>query len=118
MFCSKCGANVTEGSAFCNACGAPVAVIGVARVTPPAAAPVDKVAMAAAPRVAYAGFWLRFVAVIIDGVVLAFAGWIVLLPFAASFSLRALLRGRAYESPEEWIALTGCLLYTSPSPRD
>jgi uncharacterized RDD family membrane protein YckC len=109
MFCSKCGASVTESSAFCNACGAPVAGIGVARVTPPAAAPVAYVAEDAAPRVAYAGFWLRFVAVIIDGVVLAFAGWVVLLPFAASFSLRALLRGRAFESPEEWIALTGLL---------
>jgi uncharacterized RDD family membrane protein YckC len=64
---------------------------------------------AIAPRVAYAGFWLRFVAFIIDAVVLGFVGAIVTLPFGATFGLRALLRGRAFESPEEWIAATGML---------
>jgi uncharacterized RDD family membrane protein YckC len=69
MFCPKCGANVGEGAAFCNACGSPVGGVGIA---PPvsvtvAAAPAAYITSSAAPGVAYAGFWLRFVAYLIDG---------------------------------------------------
>ena len=59
MFCSKCGANFPEGMLSCPACGQPAG--GVAVVQRP---------------VNYAGFWLRFVAYLIDGVVI----WIVALP--------------------------------------
>ena len=76
MFCTKCGANVPEGAGFCNACGTPVGGAAVARVVAPAgvvapaayaAAPV---APSFAPNVAYAGFWLRFVAYLIDGLLM------------------------------------------------
>jgi uncharacterized RDD family membrane protein YckC len=72
MFCTKCGANLTESAAFCGACGAPVADVSVARAAAPVAiaAPPAYVAAVAAPSVAYAGFWLRFVAAIIDGFVI------------------------------------------------
>jgi uncharacterized RDD family membrane protein YckC len=89
MFCSKCGAQVAEGTAFCGACGQPmggapqviaaptvalggaggnpVAVYGNSgSVTPYAPAPVP-VALPSP----YAGFWLRFLAYIIDGVVIS-----------------------------------------------
>src|SRR5579863_3655168 len=76
MFCSKCGAQMPEGTAFCSACGAPAAVAtpqiaGAAPIAPQAVgyAPVAP-AIPAAPTVAYAGFWLRFVAAIIDGFLL------------------------------------------------
>jgi len=83
MFCSKCGANVTEGSAFCPSCGMPVAgysVGGQAPVAPtvpaaggyaPAAGGYPPGYAAARPTVTYAGFWLRFVAVIIDRLILS-----------------------------------------------
>jgi uncharacterized RDD family membrane protein YckC len=91
MYCSKCGANVADGIAFCSACGQPMVGFSVGKTT--AATPsVDPVAPggtvyappaqaysqtpAARPAVAYAGFWLRFVAAFIDGIVL----WIPLLP--------------------------------------
>ena len=48
MFCNRCGANVPEGSAFCQNCGAPVASVSAQsdpyRVTPkadPYVKPVD-----------------------------------------------------------------------------
>jgi uncharacterized RDD family membrane protein YckC len=63
MFCSKCGSAVTEGAAFCGTCGQPVAGAGMA-ISPAAVAP-------AARGLFYAGFWLRFVAAIIDGIILA-----------------------------------------------
>ena len=60
MFCSRCGLKVEEGTRFCQACGqevnGPVPAVG-------ASAPVP----ASLP---YAGFWIRFAASLIDGVIL------------------------------------------------
>jgi uncharacterized RDD family membrane protein YckC len=85
MFCSKCGANLEPGKPFCSACGQPVAGDpvgspgGTAQATPGATpSPVASYSPAAAqtwavpgaiPNIAYAGFWLRLVAAIIDGIV-------------------------------------------------
>lgn len=87
MFCSKCGANVAEGAAFCASCGMPVVGYSVgqaptggaappAQGSAPAAGTAGSYAPAAGsyapgyagarPTVTYAGFWLRFVAAIID----------------------------------------------------
>ena len=71
MFCSKCGATVPEAVAACPACGQPTG--GVAA---PAYA-------AAVPRVVYAGFWLRFVAWILDRILIGVVTRIVLFPSSA-----------------------------------
>jgi uncharacterized RDD family membrane protein YckC len=110
MYCSKCGANVADGIAFCSACGQPMVGFSVGKTT--AATPsVDPVAPGgtvyappaqsgwqaqAARPVAYAGFWLRFVAIIIDGLLLYFVSMILFLPFAASTGLgmRGMMTGR------------------------
>ena len=80
--------------------------VGQAAATPPAAAPAGTVyappaqaawqAPAARSAVAYAGFWLRFVAAIIDGLILYFVGMILFLPFAASMGMgmRGMMTGR------------------------
>ena len=80
MFCSKCGTNVTDGAAFCSACGQPISV-----VTPVPTAParltsgLSPAYVASAPALEptlpspYAGFWLRVVAFLIDRVLLAIA---------------------------------------------
>ena len=72
-FCSGCGTAIPEGSEFCPSCGQRVGV------SPPAwsgATDVDT-----ATTYTYAGFWLRFVATIIDliivSVVSAFIGAII-----------------------------------------
>lgn len=94
MFCSKCGAQVADTAAFCTGCGQPTgaqpaAPRGIplapggfapaggasgppsAPNTPVAAMPsVGYVAAAPSGVTAYAGFWLRFVAWIIDVVLL------------------------------------------------
>jgi uncharacterized RDD family membrane protein YckC len=113
MYCSKCGANVTEGAAFCSACGQSVATTSA--VPPFGAPPISTVPAYAPPvlagwqvpraqLVAYAGFWLRFVAWIIDRIVLQFAGAILTLPFAASMGIRELMRTHP-SSPEDFIPL-------------
>lgn len=118
MFCSKCGANVADGAAFCAACGMPIAGYSVggqaggAAPPPaggyaPAAAPGGYAPgyAVARPTVTYAGFWLRFVAFIIDVIVLSLVGWIIFLPFAASVGMGALMRGHPPMGPEEWAPL-------------
>ena len=77
MFCSRCGIQVGEGNRFCQACGqevgAAVAVAPAARVDLP---PPGVSARVSAP-LPYAGFWQRFAAYLIDGLILAIPFWLV-----------------------------------------
>jgi len=78
MFCSRCGMRVEEGNRFCQACGQEV---GAAVTVGPAAAGGLPPSSATSARVSapqpYAGFWLRFVASLVDGVILGIPFWIV-----------------------------------------
>jgi uncharacterized RDD family membrane protein YckC len=62
MFCTRCGATNADLARFCSGCGSPL---------DPVAVPIASVprAYTAAPAFRYAGFWRRFVAVLIDGFV-------------------------------------------------
>ena len=96
MFCSKCGGQIREGSGFCTNCGEPVQAS--APVQSPAPSPIQPPSyvppvqeppaqngwQAARPPVAYAGFWLRLVAWIIDAIVLGFAGAAIFLPLVSA----------------------------------
>ena len=87
MFCSQCGSVMAEGAAFCANCGKAFSVAAAAR-TPILAAPLaagDAALSAyagyvAVPRVEYAGFWLRFLAYILDNVVIGVAAMMILIP--------------------------------------
>jgi uncharacterized RDD family membrane protein YckC len=81
MFCSSCGKQTSDTSAFCGSCGRPVVGYSVGGVSTASATPAYAGAAAGggnvtvggvsqAGAIAYAGFWLRFVAAIIDGLVL------------------------------------------------
>ena len=79
MFCSSCGATVKEGSTFCGTCGKPLSdTAAQAPATPTAGAvvatggqPIVPGGMAAARDTGlYAGFWLRVVAALIDGLLI------------------------------------------------
>jgi uncharacterized RDD family membrane protein YckC len=81
VFCSKCGARLTEGTTFCSVCGAPAGGPPIVPAVPAAYAPpaIAPAGMAPAYPLApaaealpspYAGFWLRTVAYIIDSIVL------------------------------------------------
>lgn len=59
MYCSKCGNTLADNSAFCNLCGQPTY-----------AAPLAIGLAGGAPPRPFAGFWLRFVAYVIDAMVL------------------------------------------------
>jgi uncharacterized RDD family membrane protein YckC len=104
MYCTKCGTNVTDGAAFCGACGQPVAggpgqpflgapgqpMIGAAPpVSGPPIAPLAASGWPAPPPASaqvyvplpspYAGFWLRLVAHIIDSLLIAMGFGVIVL---------------------------------------
>ena len=125
MFCTKCGANLTEGTQFCTVCGSPVGAAppqssapyaAPAQPAPPQFAPpaapgyLPPVAPAsyARPSVDYAGFWLRFVAFLIDffvwGIPIVFAVMLMAGMMGVAGAFKHLEPG---ESPDDVFALLG-----------
>ncbi|MBF0426497.1 MAG: RDD family protein [Magnetococcales bacterium] len=94
MTCTRCGAKLLEGSAFCSQCGTHVTNPGPARIDPITAADqstgVTAAATVAPPpaeRVfSYAGFWVRFAANFYDSMALIIPLLIVFAIFAYPFS--------------------------------
>ena len=77
MFCTRCGAQVGDGNRFCQVCGQEVgaAVVAAQPVVTPVAYPAPVVATSpvyapVVPALPYAGFWVRFAAYLVDGVIL------------------------------------------------
>jgi uncharacterized RDD family membrane protein YckC len=75
-FCSQCGAQLRSDARFCATCGAAVEALagagapGAGGFGAPAVAGMAEPGFAAtAPQ--YAGFWIRFVAIVIDIIILA-----------------------------------------------
>ena len=108
MFCSKCGANVAEGVAFCSNCGQATGGVSAGAAAAPAygAAPTYP-APAGAQRMEYAGFWLRFVAIIIDIVALALVTFPIRLVVFAMFGIHHAFRPGFGERPD---ALLGAMI--------
>ena len=92
MYCSKCGGVMADGAAFCSNCGQAFAVAATmarapmmsSSVAAPIAGGVAAVpayaGYAAVPRVEYAGFWLRFLAFLIDNAVMGIGFVLILIP--------------------------------------
>ena len=73
MYCSKCGALMADRAMLCSACGQAFSTAAaIARPMYPQAA--------AAPRVEYGGFWMRFLAYLIDGAVIMIGICVVAIP--------------------------------------
>ena len=125
MFCSKCGARLTEGTAFCSVCGTPVSGPPVAASAPPTyaspaivpagVAPTYPVAPAAVALPSpYAGFWLRVVAHLIDGIVLGVIFLVLFfigLAFVGIGSMETMVRGMHNGDAEPPVALILMLIF-------
>ena len=95
MFCPKCGSAFASGTAFCGNCGNPVAAqpaLGNPPVAHPSAYGGNPPGSAVSPysgvagfhgtqNFSYANFWPRFLAHLIDGVILSFVLLALFLPF-------------------------------------
>ena len=114
MFCSKCGAALAADTAFCQACGHPVASTALATATAVPAAvpqPLGVGAITYASNVTYAGFWLRLVAHLVDQFIIGFATLILLVPLfflMGGVALFSSLRRDVGETPDP--AQIGALL--------
>ena len=92
MYCSKCGGVMADGAAFCSNCGQAFAVAAAVARAPmmssSVAAPLvggmaavpAYAGYAAVPRVEYAGFWVRFLAFLIDNAVMGIGFVLILIP--------------------------------------
>jgi len=80
VFCSKCGVAVAANSSFCQACGTPVSRVAVAVPTGAVSPHAGVGAIVYASNVAYAGFWLRFVAHLVDGLIIGFLMLLLIVP--------------------------------------
>jgi len=103
MFCSKCGNRLVTGTAFCQNCGTPVSAAPVAAISSPGvsgapalAGPAGQIAVSPhwlpIPSRTHAGFWLRFVAYLIDGTITGLVFCALLIPLAMMSGLGAALR--------------------------
>ncbi len=140
MFCSKCGGKLSEGAGFCPGCGQPVPVSSAGAVIHPEvlSAPESGAsvggsslitpAIAYAPPVhggaiispsPYAGFWLRFVAYLIDSVLLTIVMGVVIGVCVLAIGVGTLKTTFANVNPEDptmpmfiigWIAVACVVL--------
>jgi uncharacterized RDD family membrane protein YckC len=90
VYCSKCGVNLAAGTAFCGSCGTPTGTPAAVIARPagplayaggPSQAPyADPAGLVVSRGFTYAGFWLRVVASLIDGVIMSIALCVLLVP--------------------------------------
>src|SRR5437879_12208533 len=109
MYFSNCGSTIASNTAFCPVCGA---AVQPAIAAAPAGAPIGTIAAPIAageisphwiPPVTrtYGGFWLRFVAHMIDGFLLSVVALALLLPLFILTGLGANLHGLNRENPPD-----------------
>lgn len=108
MYCSKCGANLAPDAVFCTACGtpagrpaAPAASPSAAAAYPRAAVPAsyaDPAGLIASRGFTFAGFWLRLVATLIDGVIIGLAFLVLFIPLLFLTGMTAQLEGLVHSS--------------------
>jgi uncharacterized RDD family membrane protein YckC len=103
MFCSRCGIQVVEGNRFCQACGQEVGA-AVARTAAIAGALPPPNARVSAP-LAYAGFWTRFVASVVDGLILVIPFWLVVIVLMFMFGGFGMMLHRNAADPRAAAAL-------------
>ena len=108
MFCSRCGLRVEEDNRFCQACGQEA---GAAVIAAPVAASALPPPIAASARVSaplpYAGFWERFAAYLIDGLILGIPFGAVVIALIFMFGGFGLMMRRRPVEPGAAMALVG-----------
>jgi uncharacterized RDD family membrane protein YckC len=108
MYCSKCGSTIAPNTGFCQICGnaaplvatagsvAAVAVNAPGTVSPHWLPPVTR---------AYAGFWLRFVAHLVDGFLLGALFLAICIPVAMLTGLGAAIQSMAHNNEPDPAAI-------------
>lgn len=105
MYCSRCGKQVDEGNRFCQGCGQEVGVAPspMASGAPSGVMPPTSFAEASPGKYVtphYAGFWVRFVAYLIDGFILGIPFGIIVLAVIFMFGGFGVLLHRIPVDPQ------------------
>lgn len=120
MYCSKCGANLAADAAFCVSCGTPTGSKAAVAPSSPMVAPgyvaqptyADPAGLAVSRGFTYAGFWLRFVAILIDGFIMTAAVVVLIVPLlfltGVATNFEAITRSHGEPNP----AVVGGLIVT------
>ena len=112
MYCSKCGALMADGAIFCTACGQAFSTAAV--IARPMNAQV-----VTAPRVDYGGFWVRFLAYLIDGAVILIGICVVAIPLVFLTGLGAYLSqinpGEDWNESGTWAIIVVVFLFATAS---
>jgi uncharacterized RDD family membrane protein YckC len=111
MFCSRCGLRVEEGNRFCQNCGQEVGVLapGVAATVYAPSAPFGASAAVSSLQ-SYAGFWVRFVAYFIDGLILGIPTMFVFLILVFLFGGFGVMMRRNLNDPRAAAAVAGPMI--------
>lgn len=111
MYCSRCGAAQADNATFCGACGQPLgAALRPATSAPPAGVVVQTAVPPTIPNAVpihspYAGFWLRFVAYVIDGLMCGLVIGVFVLILIAIIGVGTLRgTGETFNDPETFFA--------------
>lgn len=99
VFCNQCGGQNAAGATFCSKCGG-----SLTGVPQPLAVTLPRPVVAAPAR--YGGFWIRFVAVILDGILVQ----IVVVPFGALMGGAIGVAGVATRMPGEGTRLVSVIV--------
>jgi uncharacterized RDD family membrane protein YckC len=133
MFCSRCGTSLVEGTTFCTNCGAPqgIAAPVAAPIGSPIGAPVAAYPPSGAiappmgavpmnyapvPVMPYAGFWLRAVAYLLDGLIVGVVTVPIIIGLAVATGLSAALGSmgeNAGNDPAAIFATAGFVMFFS-----
>ena len=104
---------MADGTVFCSACGQAFSTA----VSP--ARPVNAQVVAAAPRVEYGGFWLRFLAYLIDGAAITLGIFVVGIPLVFLTGLGTFLSeihpDEDFNDAGFWLILGLIFLFTAVS---
>lgn len=112
MFCSQCGHGVDASATACPACGKPTGVTPAApAVTPPRSIPPPQFGVLPQFRVSYAGFWLRFLAWMVDEALLVGIGFVLLGRLVSLLRMGSAIDGSLNLEPmdnmNDWYAALG-----------
>ncbi len=114
MFCSRCGTSLAEGATFCTKCGAPIGNLAPPAAYPQAGAmmpPPGAVPMVMVPAVPYAGFWLRFVAYLLDVIIVGIVAVPIVLVLAVATGASAALSSMSDDNPQQALAAAGFVIF-------
>jgi uncharacterized RDD family membrane protein YckC len=104
VYCTRCGGVVTDGVAFCTTCGQ--AVPGAGGVVARTQVGGTVTTYPAPAGTQYSGFWIRFAAYLIDGLIMSAGILVLFIPSTAALGLSSAMSGMRWDRGMEPAQIT------------